>query len=289
MANNSHIYRQRRNMREESHKTPWIYIAGVALLLVTFGAIVAFARCGTVGEEWYTEKFSTSELQRVVLPVGTPEILKDYTGFTVSFNPEHHQPNYVVWELTAEEVKGSIARNSKFRPDPTVKGCATLDDYRNSGYSRGHMAPAGDMKWSEDAMLDSHFLTNICPQTVEMNGGRWATLESKCRQWAIRDGAIIIITGPVLSDELTHTIGQSRVTVPDRFFKVILSPYVNPPRAIAFIMPNDPPFDGLEAMATSVDNVEQITGFDFFSALPDDIENKIESEAKYRDWNRRTR
>lgn len=289
MANNSHIYRQRRAAREKSGKTPRIYIVGVAALLLVFGAVVALAQCGTSGEIERVAMPSQAALQRVVIPTGTPEVLKDYTGFTVSFNPEHHQPNYVVWELTAQKAEGTLARNSKFRPDPSVAGCATLDDYRNSGYSRGHMAPAGDMKWSSEAMLDSHFLTNMCPQTVQLNGGRWATLESKCREWALRDSAIVIITGPILSDKLTRTIGESRVTVPDRFFKVILSPYVSPPRAIGFIMPNDPPFDGLEAMAVSVDDIEQLTGFDFFSALPDDIENKIESEAKYRDWNRRTR
>ena len=77
--------------------------------------------------------------------------------------------------------------------------------------------------------------------------------------------------------------------MPERFFKVILSPYVNPPRAIAFIMPNTPTRDGIQTMATNVDQIEQITGFDFFSCLPDEIENEVEQQAKYNDFDRRKR
>ncbi|MCH5222295.1 MAG: DNA/RNA non-specific endonuclease [Muribaculaceae bacterium] len=290
MENNSQIYQQRRAERERPprfNKRNYIFIA-VALLIVS-GAVVAIAQCNGGEKDAGALYRNVEELQLVKLPDGTPEILKEYTGFTVSFNKLHHQPNYVAWELTAAEARGSLPRSSNFRPDFSVDGCATLDDYKNSGYSRGHIAPAGDMKWSTQAMEDSHFLTNICPQTTQLNGGRWSTLENKCREWAIRDGAIVIISGPILSDSISRTIGRSRVSVPDRFFKVILAPYVNPPRAIGFIMPNDPPYDALEAMATSVDIIEQITGFDFFSALPDEIEDKIEQEVKFRDWNRRSR
>ena len=151
------------------------------------------------------------------------------------------------------------------------------------------MAPAGDMKWSRQAMLDSHYLTNICPQTHQLNGGRWSTLEMKCREWARRDSLIIIVAGPVLSDELPRAIGDSQVSVPERFFKVILAPFANPPRAIGFIMPNSANIDGLETLTMPVDRVEQITGLDFFASLPDSIENQIESRTNFRDWNRRKR
>ncbi len=198
-------------------------------------------------------------------------------------------PNYVAWELTADETYGETPRKSIFKPDNDIPGTPLLDDYRKSGFDRGHMAPAADMKWSADAMDDSHYLTNICPQDHSINGGCWSTLENKCRQWARRDSAIIIITGPILTDEITRTIGKSEIAVPERFFKVILSPYVNPPRAIAFIMPNTPTRDGIQTMATNVDQIEQITGFDFFSCLPDEIENEVEQQAKYNDFDRRKR
>ena len=138
-------------------------------------------------------------------------------------------------------------------------------------------------------MEDSHYLTNICPQDHSINSGRWSTLEKKCRQWAVRDSAIIIICGPVLTDIMPNTIGRSQVSVPERFFKIVLAPYAEPPRAIGFIMPNHPTPDGLESMATSVENIEQITGFDFFKCLPYDIENEVESKSNYRLWDKKRR
>lgn len=286
MGPKSNLYRQRRAKRKKQ-------LTVLQQLAVFFVVAVIAIVCGIAAT---TRKDSTTirtddgtDLFAVVIPASTPEYIKDYTGFRVSFNPGHHQPNYVVWELTAGELDGSQARTSKFIYDDEMPGCATTNDYKKSGYDRGHMAPAGDMKWSYQAMTDSHYMTNICPQSHDLNGGRWATLENKCREWARRDSAIIIIAGPVLSDRLDKRIGSTGVTVPDRFFKVLLSPYSNPPRGIAFVMPNNPPFDGIEDYATTIDNVEAMTGFDFFSALPDDIETKVESQAKYRDWDRRKR
>lgn len=286
MANKSNTYRKRRAARPRKTKIETKVLG--AMLAVAILALFSTAALAGWDEPKKYDAVETVSLLRAELPDETPEIIKEYTGFIVSFNPSHRQPNYVAWELTGEEADGTLPRQNKFRPDPDVLGSPTLDDYRNSGYDRGHMAPAGDMKWSRQAMIDSHYLTNICPQTHQLNGGRWATLETKCREWARRDSAIIIITGPVLSDELSKTIGRG-ITVPDRFFKVLLSPYSTPPRAIGFIMPNNPPFDGLESMAVPVDAIEEITGIDFFKALPDELEEQIESRAVYRDWNRRKR
>ena len=225
-------------------------------------------------------------LLKADLPEETPQIMVQYTGFEVSFNPAHRIPNYVSWELLGSEVNGQVSRDSKFIADKDVYNCAEPSDYRGSGFDRGHMAPAGDMKWSSQAMADSHYLTNICPQTHALNGGRWKSLEEKCRQWALRDSALVIVCGPVLTDRLTRTIGKG-VSVPERFFKVILAPFADPPRAIGFIMPNFGHCDGLEVIAMPVDRVEQATGIDFFSCLPDSIEDRIEAHTNFRDWNRR--
>lgn len=288
--NNSETYRRRRAQRPRrpSQLTKGVSLT-VLLVIVAFG--VMFWLSKALGEEPATigGEVTADCLTTVELPDETNEIIINYTGFKVSFNPVHHQPNYVAWELTGAETEGMEPRESKFKADSDVYGCATLEDYRRSGYDRGHMAPAGDMKWSAQAMEDSHYLTNICPQDHSINSGRWSTLEKKCRQWAVRDSAIIIICGPVLTDIMPNTIGRSQVSVPERFFKIVLAPYAEPPRAIGFIMPNHPTPDGLESMATSVDNIEQITGFDFFKCLPDDIENEIESKSNYRLWDKKRR
>jgi endonuclease G len=224
-------------------------------------------------------------LEAVVTNPSLPEKLINYTGMTVSFNAKTHQPNWVSWELLASEVSGDSERESQFTTDPNVDGCATTADYRNSGYDRGHMAPAGDMKWSPEAMKESFYLTNISPQADDLNRGAWKKLEEKCRQRAEVDSALVIVCGPIFNDgEAVERIGETGVAVPRSYFKVILSPYTNPPTAIGFIMPNGYVKGGMQACAVSVDSVEAVTGHDFFSALPDDIENKIEAECNFSRW-----
>lgn len=229
-----------------------------------------------------SETSRTEALLKVNIPDDVPEQMRFYKGFTVSFNSAHHQPNYAVWEITREKTYGESPRKAKFRPDNDVYGCADLNDYRRSGYDRGHMAPAADMKWDDQAMSDSHLLTNICPQDHQINGGRWSTIEKLCRNWARRDSIVIVACGPVLSDYMPKAIGRSEVSVPERFFKVVLLPFTNPPMGVGFIVPNHPTDENLESMSRSIDEIEAITGFDFFSNLPDDIENNVESKNWYR-------
>ena len=220
-------------------------------------------------------------LEVVKTPSSVESEIVRYPGFTVSFNPQHHIPNYVAWTLTGNEAQGEEVkkRTDNFAPDPNVYGCPTLNDYKGSGYDRGHMAPAGDMKWSVDAMNASFLLTNMTPQAHALNKGAWRTLEEKCREWAKRDSAVIIVCGPILTDKLTERIGNTGVTVPKRFFKVVLSPSIS--QGIGFIMDNGQVKGGMQAAAVSIDSVEAVTGYDFFSALPDDIENRIEAECNF--------
>ena len=223
-------------------------------------------------------------LEYVEVPADVPQQIVRYPGFTVCFNREMHVPNYVVWELTAQETSGDVERVKNFFQDTDVDGCPTPNDYRKSGYTRGHMAPAADMKWSAEAMRASNNLTNICPQTAAMNSGAWSKLEENCRTWARRDSAIVIVCGPVLTDRMPLHIGKTRVAVPERFFKVVLAPYADPPRGIGFVMPNGKVAGGVQSQAMSIDEVEAITGLDFFSALPDDIENEVEKQNSYPLW-----
>lgn len=224
------------------------------------------------------------EYTYVITPDGEPAVTIRYKGFDVSFNPDRHLPNWVAWELTADEAQGDEPRYNTFAADTDVKGSATPDDYRNTGFDRGHMAPAGDMKWDNEAMRQSFFMTNIAPQAPNLNRGSWKKLEEKCRQRASRDSAIYIVCGPVNADPVEMHIGTTGVAVPERFFKVILSPYATPPRAIGFIMPNGDTPGGMQKYAVSVDEVERITGYDFFSALPDDIESQLESTCNFTQW-----
>lgn len=223
-------------------------------------------------------------LEYVIVPSNTREEIIEHTGYTVSHNSKWKIPNWVGYELTRRELMGTNKRNDNFAPDPLVKGNkAQLSDYKNSGYDRGHMAPAADMKWSKKVMEESFYLSNICPQNQNLNRGDWNDLEEKVRSWAKRDSAIIIVCGPIVSKR-PKKIGNN-VAVPEAFFKVILSPYKDNPQAIGFIMPNKAGNNPLSHYACSIDKVEEVTKMDFFSALPDDIENKIESTYSLKYWN----
>lgn len=229
---------------------------------------------------------TADQLQQVVTNPALEEEIIHYKGMTVSFNKRLHIPNWVAWELTAQETTGDNNREEKFFCDESVDGCPETWDYSYSGYDRGHMTPAGDMKWDSEAMRQTFYLTNICPQAPDLNRGTWKTLEEKCRVRAKNDSAIIIICGPILTDPITEYIGDSRVAVPKRFFKVVLSPFRDEPVAIGFIMPNAKVVGGMQPAAVSVDEVEAATGHDFFSILNDEEETNLEKMCNFNRWSR---
>lgn len=224
-------------------------------------------------------------LDKVTIAKGTPSVVKEYEGFTVNFNPENKTPNYVAWILHGHETEGATSRSNKFWTDRELEGCPETRDYSYSGYDRGHMCPAGEQKWSEEAMNHSFVMANICPQKHELNTGAWKTLEDKERSWAKRDSAIVIVAGPIYDSSDNETIGENKVRVPSAFFKVLLAPYADPMRAIGFVYPNMKCEGNMQAYAVSVDDVEKMTGLDFFRELPDEIENDIESVVSFKEWN----
>lgn len=213
-----------------------------------------------------------------------------HTGYTLSYNEEAEQPSYVAYELTKQEVLNTnVERDDDFRPDPMVlTGSAELDDYKGSGYDRGHMAPAADFRWSAEAMSDTFYLSNMSPQDPSFNRGIWADLEAAVRVMAYENEAVYVVTGPVLTDGPYKTIGKNKVAVPKEYYKVILD-YTEPEiKAIGFILPNEGSSKSLESFAVSVDDVEKVTGLDFFPALPDDQEEIIESDLNLSLWSFRT-
>ncbi len=256
--------------------------------IILFAAVILFATVlwnSFAAKDTVKVSVPGNELLDVTMPEGIQDIPRKYTGMNLSFNPKYGVPNWVSWELTRDEAVGQEPRVNSFYADAEVESCPEPYEYNYSGYDRGHMAPAGDMKWSRRAMEESFCMTNICPQAKKLNTGAWKRLESKCRTWAEVDSAIIIVCGPILTEPIKEYIGNDRkVAVPRRFFKVILSPYACPPRGIGFIMPNETVKGGMQAAATTIDEVERVTGFDFFSALPDDIETEVESQCDFHYW-----
>lgn len=278
--------RKNRRRRRSSSR-----ISSSLIFLATLACTVAaFVCCGDDPEQPSNDKDTPANhydgLLDVDVPSGLPDQRKGYEGFNLSFNKDNGTPNWVAWELLASEVDGSEKRGDNFWNDPDVEGCPSTSDYTRSGYDRGHMCPAADQKWSPEAMWDCFVMTNICPQDHSLNAGAWNTLESKERQWAKRDSAVVIIAGPIYDKSDTKRIGKAGVRVPGAFFKVIAAPYLSEPRGIAFVYPNMSSPGNMQQYSMSIDEVEKLTGYDFLSALPDELENKIESQASFKEWNR---
>lgn len=245
-------------------------------------------------------------------PIGGPnpsQILKRLS-FTLSYNHETKNPNWVGWCLTAEHTDGEFPRkgvpyydengeaigignvtpetlhNGYFLDLESEEPRQLLSDWFNNPYrmTHGHMCPAADNKWSKAAMNQSFLLTNMCPQDGTLNGGAWQKLEDKCRTWARQYKEIYIVAGPLYDNgKVTRTIGNSKVAVPDAFFKVVLC-LTGSPKAIGFIYRNDNSSQNMRDAACSVDAVESITGLDFFSSFPDDIESEMESQTNFNAW-----
>lgn len=209
----------------------------------------------------------------------------EHFAYTVNYNHEWNIPNWVAYSLTRQETTGDVPRESGFSPDPKVKGdLVVTKDYSHSGYDRGHMAPAADMKWSEQAMRESFYMTNICPQNQNLNRGDWNDLEELARDWARKYGNIYIACGPIVYDE-NVTIGNNhRIVVPTAFYKVFLRKHNSSWTSIGFMFENEAGNKPLMTYMTSVDDIENITGIDFFYNLPDSIEERIESDFLISDW-----
>ena len=221
-----------------------------------------------------------------------PQIIDNYTqqiiehlGYTVSYNHDWNLPNWVAYELTNDELYGDIKRTNNFAPDPLVYGDPVVTyDYTHSGYDRGHMAPAADMKWSEQAMRESFYMTNICPQNQNLNRGDWNDLEELARDWARKFGNLYIACGPIVHNE-DATIGNNhRIVIPSAFYKVFLRKDNSSWTSIGFIFANESGNKPLMTYMVSIDEVESTTGIDFFYNLPDSIENEIEKDFNLRDW-----
>lgn len=218
-------------------------------------------------------------------PKGTPEQILERTGYVASYNKTNLLPNWVAWHLTAERTEGSAKRSGvDFAEDTEVPEPRATDwDYYNSGYDRGHMCPAADNKWSKKAMEESFLFTNMCPQNGNLNRGDWNEMEMACRKWAKKYGDLYIVCGPILYKGKHKTIGKNKVVVPEAFFKVVLRTGDNP-QAIGFIYKNTSGNRPKDSYVNTVDEVERITGIDFFPSLPDNVEKNVEATADIANW-----
>ncbi len=228
---------------------------------------------------------SLEEIPDLEIPhtLGNHQIIR-HLGYTLQYNEKHEQADWVAYVLTSDETSGAYSRTNDFSPDLMVKSASANDaDYKGSGYDRGHLAPAADMSWSAQSMSESFYYSNMSPQVPSFNRGIWSRAEAFARSVAVENEKLCIVTGPVLKDDLPQ-IGPNRVSVPEYYYKVLFD-FVEPEiKAIAFIIPNQAGAFDLAHYAVSVDSVESMTGIDFFAALPDELERKLENHYNVSDW-----
>lgn len=219
------------------------------------------------------------------LPTSTTDQIIEHNFYTLSYSEEHEQAEWVAYELTKKATGGSKGRSNDFRVDPEVStGSAELADYKGSGYDRGHLVPAADMKSSAKAMSESFYMSNMSPQVPGFNRGIWKNLEEQVREWAVRNDHLYVITGPILTEEPLGKIGENGVTVPRRYYKIILDYTAPEVKALAFVLPNQRGEQQLSTYYVTIDYLEEVTGIDFFPELPDDLEELLESRKDLSRW-----
>ena len=203
-----------------------------------------------------------------------------HRGYTLSYNSKYKQANWVAYLLTREETVKRFQRGEFFAPDSLIPGTDFSIDYQKSGYDRGHLAPAADMGYSMETMVQSFFYSNMSPQVPRFNRGVWKKLEMQVRNWAVEYDSMYVVTGPIF-DSVMPTIGPHRVAVPKAYYKVLLQKRKGNWVGIGFILPNSNTKVDFKDYATNIDKVEEITGLDFFWVLDDKIELKIEKSPSF--------
>ena len=250
------------------------------MMILVFCAVNAFSQVST----------RTSRVG-IELPeiTSSDSLVIEHTGFSLSFNLDTNCPNWVAWDLTEEEAYSTqFKRSNDFRGDTKIPPLHRVEgyDYKQTGFDRGHMCPAGDMKWKAEAMSECFLMSNICPQVPVLNQQWWEHLESACRRWASQEGCVYICCGPIFDKrrDARYIGDEVKIRVPDAFFKVVVSLQDKKEKGIGFFFKNDNSRQTMESAAKSIDQIEELTGYDFFSNLPDDIEIRIESQCKLSAW-----
>ncbi|WP_369769629.1 DNA/RNA non-specific endonuclease [Flavobacterium sp. WC2416] len=230
-----------------------------------------------------TEKL-TSRTVLDYLPTSTTHQVIKHSYFTLSYNEEAEQAEWLAYQLKKDYVKNNNFKRPFFIVDPKVRtGSADWRNYKKSGYDKGHLCPAGDMEFEENAYNDTFFTSNISPQDHEFNAGIWNRLEQKVRYWASRYDGVYVVTGGILN-KTSKTIGTQKVVVPEYFYKIILDDSNGNCKMIAFLIPNKGSDKPLYTYVVSVDSIENLTGIDFFPKLDDELESSLEKRTDYKSW-----
>lgn len=219
-----------------------------------------------------------------LLPSSTTGTLVEHDHFSLSYHETYEQAEWVAYTLHKDHLTNDDRKRPYFIEDPKVPTkSADWRNYRGSGYDRGHLCPAGDRRFSEYAYNETFYTSNITPQDKEFNAGVWNRLEQQVRYWAKRYGTLFVVTGGVLEQDLPH-IGDEDVAVPKSYYKMISRGSGANLKVVAFLIPHRESPAQLRQFLVPVDQLERITGIDFFKNLPHTIQDSIESKVDSEGW-----
>jgi len=205
-----------------------------------------------------------------------------HTYYTISYSEADKLAEWVAYSLSPMLINGTQKRTSKFMADPMIKDAVRPSSYSKSGYDRGHLCPAADMKLNLVSMNESFYMSNMSPQTPSFNRGIWAKLEDKVRDWALQKNGLYVVTGPLLNKSCG--VVSKSITVPCAYYKIVFKQTKAGFEAIAFLLPNAGSAGSLLEFVVSIDYLETLTGIDFFASLPDNQEAKFESIVLTNNW-----
>ena len=244
--------------------------------------------------QWISDQF-----KEVGTPIsGNTESVISHMTYCLSYNEDHEQANWVMHAIIPAIKNGNVSRTNDFRKDSLVTTGTSFEKdyflktkqsngkykYDGFGYDRGHLAPSADFRWSETALSESYFYSNMSPQLADFNRLKWAELENWMREYVTKyNTSLIVVTAPVLTDDLAKIDrGVNKVSIPNFFVKVALD--LENKRGIGFILPHQKIELPLESFAVSIDSIEKILGYDLFSNLDDELENELEANTPYAEW-----
>ena len=255
----------------------------IRMFLLLLPLLIASGFCGDAALPPVKSPAERSVNLQLGIPAESDQVI-DRSGFALGYSSSRRQALWVSYILTAEHLNApQVKRSNKFRPDPLLKFTPVRpQQYDRTGFDRGHLAPASDMTYSRETMEQSFFMTNISPQLPACNRGIWKRIETQIRAWARQESQLYVVTGPVFSGE-ARFMRDTDVHIPDAFYKVALD--LTPPmKMIAFIVPNRASKKPVRSFVVSVDEVEAVTGMNFFSNLDDRIEAELEKCSEIGEW-----
>ncbi len=233
----------------------------------------------TASSTGHYHEFDTS-----FLPNSTTGQIVHHNYYSLSYSEKHEQAEWVAYELKKSDLSNRVYERPYFEEDNTITTkSADWRNYRNSGYDKGHLCPAGDRKFSEEAYGETFLTSNISPQNREFNAGIWNRLEQKVRYWSKKHDGVYVVTGGILKSGL-NTIGSENVSIPEEYYKIVVDLSSGSHKAIGFLLPNEDSNHSLFEYAVPIDVIEKKTGIDFFYQLPESVQNQMETGVDLRFW-----